>query len=146
MIVHKKRNVFNKIPRFDKEIKEKANKIKENQFNKSHTRSTRIEYTGYNDTKYIITLNDPNCYANCSCSCSNFLKWAICHHVVAYSHCINKNWYGMKCIFSKFFQKIIRLIFWKNLLEPKLSISVLIHLTLSVTIFGTSNIICASFN
>jgi hypothetical protein len=30
-----KRNVFNKIPRFDKEIKEKANKIKENQFNKS---------------------------------------------------------------------------------------------------------------
>ena len=64
-----KRNVFNKIPRFDKDIKEKANKIKENQFNKSHTRSTRIEYTGYNDTNYIITLNDP---------------------------LINKNWYGMK--------------------------------------------------
>jgi hypothetical protein len=30
-----KRNVFNKIPRFDKEIKEIANKIEENQFNKS---------------------------------------------------------------------------------------------------------------
>jgi hypothetical protein len=41
-----KRNYFNKIPRFDKEIKEKANKIERNQFKKSHTRSTRIEYTG----------------------------------------------------------------------------------------------------
>ncbi len=95
MIVHKKETFLIKYLDLIKEIKEKANKIKENQFNKSHTRSTRIEYTGYNDTKYI-TLNDPNCYANCSCSCSNFLKRAICNHVVAYSHCINKNWYGMK--------------------------------------------------
>ena len=29
-----KRNVFNKIPRFDKEIKEKANKIEENHLKK----------------------------------------------------------------------------------------------------------------
>ena len=55
-----------------------------------------MQYTGFNETKYVIALNDPNCYANCSCSCGYFLKWAICHHVVAYSHCIEKNWYGMK--------------------------------------------------
>jgi len=29
------RDVFNKVPRFDKEIKEKANKIEENQFIKN---------------------------------------------------------------------------------------------------------------
>jgi hypothetical protein len=91
-----KRNIYYKIPRYVKEIKEKANGINADQFTSRSSRSTRVQYTGYNETKYVITLNDPNCYANCSCRCEYFLKWAICHHFVAYSHCIEKNWYGMK--------------------------------------------------
>ena len=37
-------------------------------------------------TKYLIrTDDDRRCFKKYSCNRSTFIKWALCHHVVAYS-------------------------------------------------------------
>ena len=56
----------------------------------------KVLYTGHNNATYIIRLNDERCYKGCSCTCSGFIKWAICHHLVAYSISIGKDYYGIK--------------------------------------------------
>ena len=45
----------------------------------------KVKYVGTKN-QFVINLNDnrKGCYNKASCSCSNFLKHAICHHLVAY--------------------------------------------------------------
>ena len=47
--LHKKRNVYNKVPNSIKKLKQIIWLF---YYKKSHSRSTRVEYTGHNDAKY----------------------------------------------------------------------------------------------
>jgi hypothetical protein len=78
------KNQFINTPEFDKVIKIKAKEIKRNKFTRMRRDALKILYTGYNETKYILKLDDEPCFNNWSCECSRFIKWALCHHVVAY--------------------------------------------------------------
>ena len=41
-----------------------------------------------------IGSDDIRCHKSLSCNCVEFVKWALCYHVVAYSHIKKYHWYG----------------------------------------------------
>jgi hypothetical protein len=88
-------NVFYDSPAFDKDIKEQAKLIQSSCFKKIGKSLKKVTYSDANCT-YEIRLDDERCYKSCSCSCSTFIKWALCRHVVAYSNSSYLDLYGFR--------------------------------------------------
>ena len=85
------------LKKFDKKIKEDSIKIAKTQFRKTGKYSPKVIYcSAFDETKFEIRLDDDRCYKSCSCSCSTFLKWALCKHVVAYSNHTAMDLYGAR--------------------------------------------------
>ena len=89
------KNVFYNSPAFDKEIKEQAKDILPSCFKRVGKSLKKVIYHGHSST-YVIRLDDERCYKSCSCSCSTFIKWALCRHVVAYSNSAYLDLYGSR--------------------------------------------------
>jgi len=91
-----KNNTFNYTPRssghFFTETKLRAERIAKKCF---VTKDAKVFYTGANNN-FKLRLDDTRCHKKFSCNCSNFIKWAICLHVVAYSNLNDLNFYGAK--------------------------------------------------
>ena len=83
--VHRKE--FMTKPKFNSKLKEIALNIPSKNFEK--VSKYRIKYVG-EKFDYIINLNEK------TCSCRNYLKLAICHHLVAYSNQNKLNWFDTK--------------------------------------------------
>ena len=89
------RNRFNESPAYDENVRKYADHIGKNCFKKTGLYSKKIIYQGAENT-YTIRLDDDRCFKSWSCNCSQFIKWAICSHVVAYSNSLGLDLYGPK--------------------------------------------------
>lgn len=75
---------FMKCPKFNKKLLQLSRHLNATNFKKLN--QNKVKYIGTKN-QFVINLNDnrKSCYMKASCSCSNFLKHAICHHLVAYA-------------------------------------------------------------
>ena len=51
---------------------------------------TSVAYNGINNN-FVININNPIAYRQCSCNCKYYIKDGICMHLVGYSWVRNKN-------------------------------------------------------
>ena len=74
---------YMKCPKFNKKLLSLSKHLSHSNFKKMN--KNKVKYVGTKN-QFVINLNDnrKGCYNKASCSCSNFLKHAICHHLVAY--------------------------------------------------------------
>jgi hypothetical protein len=84
---------FSLAPRYNSRIKMLAHKVTKNNFIQKSKH--KLEYKGKANS-FTINLNDRFAYKSCSCDCKNYLKFAICMHLVAYSNIYHLNLYNPK--------------------------------------------------
>jgi hypothetical protein len=87
--------------KFDSKIKEHALRLTKKDFKEIN--KNKVKYNGEKYT-YILDIKEKKC------TCKNYLKHAICHHLVAYSNLNDLNMFDLKYLDknSNFVKKIKR--------------------------------------
>ena len=83
---------FQTYPRYDRRIKETADKFSKADFKKQGP--TKYLYKSLvTNTKFLLTINNSKCHNTCSCSCKDFIKVGVRCHLVGLSltHDLNLN-------------------------------------------------------
>ena len=85
-------NIYQCCPAFNPYIKDKVLRVPASCF-KLITKDKIVSYS-VQVHKQTLRLDDIRCHKSLSCNCIEFVKWALCYHVVAYSHIKKYHWYG----------------------------------------------------
>ena len=90
------RKLWLNYPKFNKKVKSLAKHLVKSQFKKLP--NNKYKYLG-NVNSFIINLKNTKCFKDCSCNCYNFLnflKHALCFHIVAFSRLFQLDLFGKK--------------------------------------------------
>ena len=79
----KNKKTFEDGPKFDKNVVVMASNLTKSNF--KHIDRDTVLYKG-KASKFKLNLKNESCYNNCSCNCGNFMKEAVCMHILGYSN------------------------------------------------------------